>query len=89
MQAIGVSGIPRMTSTGTFTLQYQYTLADRLALITYPSGALVSYGRDSVGRITAVSYKANAAATAVSILSNVGYYSFGPASVLTFGSRAH
>jgi RHS repeat-associated protein len=73
-------------TTGSFWTQYQYTLADRLKSITYPSGAVVTYGRDSVGRINAVSYRTNAVATAIPILSNVSYSPFGPVNTLTFGN---
>lgn len=76
----------QVTSGTTFTTGYTYTLADRLASITYPSGAIVSYDRDTVGRVTSVTYKANATATAQTILSNVSYYPFGPANVFTFGN---
>jgi RHS repeat-associated protein len=76
----------QVTGGTTLTTGYTYTLADRIANITYPSGAIVSYGRDTVGRVTSVTYKANATATAQTILSNVSYYPFGPASVFTFGN---
>ncbi|MCE7951992.1 MAG: RHS repeat protein, partial [Xanthomonadales bacterium PRO7] len=73
--------------SGYFTLQYQYTLADRPAQMTYPDGMVVSYGRDSVGRVTSVSYKPFAnAPTSTAIVSNVSYYPFGPANKITFGN---
>ena len=76
----------QITSGTTLTTQYTYTLADRLASLTYPSGAIVTYSRDSVGRITTVTWKANATATATTLVSNATYYPFGPLNVLTFGN---
>jgi RHS repeat-associated protein len=76
----------QVTSGVTLTTQYSYTLADRLASLTYPSGAIVTYSRDSVGRITTVTWKANATATATTLVSNATYYPFGPLNVLTFGN---
>jgi len=76
----------QITSSVTLTTQYSYTLADRLASLTYPSGAIVTYSRDTVGRITTVTWKANATATATTLVSNATYYPFGPLNVLTFGN---
>jgi len=76
----------QITSSVTLTTQYSYTLADRLASLTYPSGTIVTYMRDSVGRITTVTWKANATATATTLVSNATYYPFGPLNVLTFGN---
>lgn len=77
---------PTLTTSVTLTTTYTYSVADRLLSITYPSGAIVTYGRDSIGRITSVSYKANANASSIVIASNVTYYPFGPQNVITFGN---
>src|SRR5689334_6465496 len=77
----------RTTATNTvLTTSYTYSLADRLATMTYPDGAIITYGRDSVGRVNLVTYKANAGASAVTILSSIGYNAFGPLSKLVFGN---
>jgi RHS repeat-associated protein len=76
----------QVTNGVTLTTSYAYTLADRLSGITYPSGAIITYVRDNVGRITSVTYKANANASAVTVLSGISYYPFGPQNVLTFGN---
>ena len=76
----------QVTNGTALTTSYSYTLADRLASITYPSGAIVSYTRDGVGRIDMVTYKANATATAVTLISNATYYPYGPLNVLSFGN---
>lgn len=77
-----------LTGSGGTTLvtQYAYTKADRLVSITYPSGAIVSYGRDSTGRITSVSWKANGLSTPIVLVSSASYYPYGPLNTLTFGN---
>lgn len=76
----------QVTGGTTLTTDYAYTVADRLASITYPSGAIVAYARDTLGRVTAVTWKANAGAAATTIVSNASYYPFGPLNVLTYGN---
>jgi RHS repeat-associated protein len=71
---------------GQRVVAYSYTLADRLASITYPSGAVVTYGRDSVGRINSVKRRPDANSADVTIVSNASYYPFGPLNVLTYGN---
>jgi RHS repeat-associated protein len=72
--------------TTSFVTQYQYTLADRLASLAYASGAIVTYGRDSVGRITSVAYKANATASSINLIGSATYLPFGPLNALNFGN---
>ncbi len=68
------------------TVSYAYDKADRLASITYPSGAIVSYVRDNVGRITSITRKADAFAPSETIISIATYLPFGPLNTLTFGN---
>lgn len=42
------------TSSQVFTTSYSWTPADKLASITYPSGRVVSYSRNSLGQISAI-----------------------------------
>ena len=70
----------------TSTMSYSYTLGDRLATLTYASGAIVTYTRNVIGQITTVSYKANATATAQTLISAASYLPFGPLTQLTFGN---
>lgn len=42
------------TSNQVFTTSYTWTPADKLASITYPSGRVVSYTRNSLGQISAI-----------------------------------
>jgi RHS repeat-associated protein len=76
----------QVTSGVTLATGATYTPADRLATLTYPSGAVVSYVRDGGGRIASVQWRASANANPASILSSVTYYPFGPVHTLTFGN---
>jgi RHS repeat-associated protein len=78
--------VETLSSDITQVTQTAYTVADRIAAITYPSGASASYTRDAMGRVTAVSYKANPTATAVTLVSGITYYPFGPLRALTYGN---
>jgi len=82
---VGV-GNPTKATTITLVTAMTYTRGDRLASLTYPSGAIVSYGRDDLGRVTSVQYQANAGATAITLVGNAGYYPFGPLHTLTWGN---
>lgn len=62
------SGSPGST---THVTQYEWDLADRLTGITYPSGRIVAYVRDAMGRVTSVTTKANASAASVTLASNI------------------
>jgi len=76
----------QVTAGTTLTTSYTYTLSDRVHTITYPSGSIVTYDRDTeAGRVIRVKYQTSAAAVSQVILSNVSYYPFGPANVLYFG----
>ncbi|MBL8296837.1 MAG: hypothetical protein JNN30_00685, partial [Rhodanobacteraceae bacterium] len=76
----------QVTSGNALTVAYTYTLADRIATVTYPSGGIAAYVYDSVGRTSALTWKVNAGAVPVTIVSSVSYYPFGPANVLSFGN---
>jgi RHS repeat-associated protein len=75
----------RTTGTIHLTTTYSYDLANRIASITYPSGALVSYTRDTMGRITAVTEKPSGG-TSAAVVSSVAYEPFGPDTGLRYGS---
>jgi RHS repeat-associated protein len=52
-------------------VSYTYDGADRLLTMTYPSGRIITYVRNANGKITGVTSKANATATALTLASNV------------------
>ncbi len=66
--------------------EYGYTLADRLAIIVYPSGAVVTYTRNALGQVQGVSWAPNASAQPVDIVASTTYAPFGPLTSITYGN---
>lgn len=81
-----VTSKTQVTGGTTLTVAYTYTLADRISTITYPRGGIATYDYDAAGRTNTLSWKANASATPVTIVSAISYYPFGPPHVLTYGN---
>ena len=77
-QSIGATALSKVS--------YTYDLADRIASITYPSGRIVTYVRDTKGRVTSVTTKANASATVVTLASSITYEPFGSMLSATLGN---
>ena len=46
------TGSTQVTAGNTYNFSYQYSLADRLEQMTYPSGRVVKYGSDTAGRVS-------------------------------------
>ncbi|MEX2648141.1 MAG: hypothetical protein WD673_03910, partial [Alphaproteobacteria bacterium] len=69
-----------------YATAYAYDLADRLTKVTYPSGRIVDYARDSLGRVSGVTTKADAGAQAITVASTLAYKPFGPLSGLVYGN---
>ncbi|MCI4679030.1 hypothetical protein K9U33_10260 [Rhodoblastus acidophilus] len=57
---------------------YTYDLAGNITSMTYPSGRIVAYVRDTLGRISAISTQQNSAAAAQAVIGNATYEPFGP-----------
>jgi RHS repeat-associated protein len=81
-----VTSKTQVTAGTTLTVAYTHTLADRVATITYPSGGIATYGYDSAGRTTTLSWKKSSIASPVTVISDISYYPFGPPHVLTYGN---
>jgi RHS repeat-associated protein len=75
----------RTLTTATLKTIYTYDAASRVATITYPSRWLISYSRDSMGRVTGVT-ATKPGGSATSVVSNVAYEPFGPITGMTFGN---
>ena len=75
----------RVNGSATLLTSYTYDAASRVASITYPSGAAVTYARDKMGRITAASLKQGSGASQA-VVSAVSYEPFGPVTALTYGN---
>ena len=58
---------------------YVHDLADRVVQMTYPSGRIVNYERDTAGRVETVTTQASAAAPLVTLLTNTSNNPFGDA----------
>jgi RHS repeat-associated protein len=76
----------RTIGTSQMNTVYTYDAASRIASITYPSTSLVSYTRDIMGRITAVSAKKPGATSRATMASGIAYEPFGPATGFKFGN---
>ncbi|HZF35837.1 MAG TPA: RHS repeat-associated core domain-containing protein [Candidatus Angelobacter sp.] len=75
------------TIAGTaYVTGYAYDVADRLTQMTYPSGRIVAYARDTLGRVTAVTTQASAADAPATIASNIAYKPFGPIASMLYGN---
>jgi YD repeat-containing protein len=70
----------------SYATGYAYDLADNVTQIVYPSGRIVDYSYDALGRISGVTTKANAGAAAETVASSVAYQPFGPLKGLTYGN---
>jgi YD repeat-containing protein len=74
------------TST-TANLAYIYNLADQITHITYPSGRIVNYVRDSKGRVIIVQTKASSSVTAyTTVASAMTYEPFASLKYATLGN---
>ena len=67
----------------TYTTTYAYDSQGRLASVGYPSGRLISYTFDSVGRVNQVSGTFNSVTTILA--SNIAYAPFGGVKSFSFG----
>jgi RHS repeat-associated protein len=74
----------RATGGITFTTKYSYSQGGPLQSITYPSGRVVSYERDSAGRVIRV--KDTVGGTTRTLGENISYLPFGPLKELTYGN---
>ncbi len=70
----------------SYITSYAYDLADHISQVTYPSGRIVSYTRDAMGRVSGVTTQANSAAPPVAVASGASYAPFGPLTGLTYGN---
>jgi RHS repeat-associated protein len=73
-------------STASADLAYAYDVGDRISAITYPSGRIVNYVRDTKGRVSSVTTRANAAASAITLASGMTYEPFGSLLTATYGN---
>ena len=76
----------RITTGGiTRTLGHAYTPGDRVSAITYPDATKISYGRNALGQITAIS---QAGRPDTPIVTSATYRPFGPIAQIGFAGGA-
>lgn len=73
-------------ATTAADLQYSYDLADRITSITYPSGRVVSYTRNTRGQVITINTRPTAAGTDTVLASGITYEPFGSMLSATFGN---
>jgi RHS repeat-associated protein len=76
----------RVVQANTYNVTFVNNPAGHPLTITYPSGRIVTYTRDSMGRISGITTKQSAGAPVVTIASSTGYQPFGPLAGFTFGN---
>ncbi|MGH6941069.1 DUF6531 domain-containing protein, partial [Hypericibacter sp.] len=76
----------RVIGAQTYVTGYSYSLTNQLASVVYPSGRIVNYSRDALGRVQLITTQANGSASPVTVASNIAYEPFGPVKSLTFGN---
>ena len=81
--------VVRVTNTiggNSYKTAYAYDPADHVTSVTYPSGHVFDYGRDSLGRINAVTYRPSNTAAPIPLASDVSYLPFGPVAGFVYGN---
>ena len=76
----------RTIGSQVYTTEYAYDLADNLTQVTYPSGRIVAYTRDSEGRVILVTMKKSVTDPEQFLVANIAYRPFGPVATVTFGN---
>jgi RHS repeat-associated protein len=73
-------------STVSTASEYAYDSANRVIGITYPSGRIVTYTRNSLGQVTQVQLQDSPSAPPQTLANAITYKPFGPISSLAFGN---
>lgn len=74
----------RVIAGQSYVTAYGYDAAGRLASMTYPSGRVLMYSRDAVGRIAQIDTSGNSVTQV--LVQGVTYFPFGGVKGFTFGS---
>jgi YD repeat-containing protein len=76
----------KTTSSQVYIVSYVYDLDGNVTEMTYPSGRIVSFSRDGVGRIDGVTTKKDSGSASVTLAASGQYHAFGPLKSFTFGN---
>ena len=71
-----------------YSTTFTYDPVGNVLTITYPSGRIVTYTRDALGRIASIATQQNSGASAVTVATGATYQPFGPLAGSTFGNNA-
>lgn len=74
----------QVTGGRTLTTQYSYNAANRLTGMTYPSGLVVAFSRDTQGRVVGV--QLSRGAWSLPLVTSASWLPFGPLASLQFGN---
>jgi RHS repeat-associated protein len=77
----------RVIGTNSLQTTYTYDAASRVSSIRYPDAAVVTYTRDTMGRITKTTARAPGSGTVATVAANVAYEPFGPPVSFTYGNH--
>ncbi len=76
----------RVIGGTTYITKYAYDVADQLVRITYPSGRIVHYSRDPLGRVNAISTQSSLKSGLVNIATAITYNPFGDVKGWSYGN---
>ncbi|WP_186072330.1 RHS repeat domain-containing protein [Burkholderia gladioli] len=76
----------RIIGSQSYSTQYSYDAAGKILTATYPSGRIINFTRDTLGRISSISTQLSASASAAPLVTGVAYEPYGPLSSMTFGN---
>jgi RHS repeat-associated protein len=76
----------KTTGSAVYTVNYAHDADGNITQATYPSGRLVTYSRDLLGRISGVTTKKDSGSATVTLASSVTYQPFGALKSLTYGN---
>jgi RHS repeat-associated protein len=75
-----------VTSAGTLAASTTFDGANNVSSITYPSGTVVNYTRNSMGLVTSITAQLPGAGSPSNVATSITYEPFGPETSLTFGN---
>ena len=76
----------RTTGGVSYTTSYGYDLNGEVTRVTYPSGLIVNYQRDTLGQVAAITMQSNSGSSPVSLAANISYMPFGALATMTLGN---
>ena len=77
-----------MVAGQSYAVAYTFDPAGNILTETYPSGRIVTYTRDALGRISGITTKQTSGSSPVAVASGVAYEPFGSLSGLTYDNGA-